>query len=126
MAQEGTLFLDEIGDMPLATQAKLLVAIESGRFRRIGGTAERVADVRVITATNSDLERKVDEGTFRADLYYRLKVFMIDLPPLSERGEDLFLLTDYFLGRFCRKFHKPVPTLLPETRRVMTGYAWAG
>jgi len=126
MAQEGTLFLDEIGDMPLTTQAKLLVALESGRFRRIGGTAERSVDVRVIAATNSDLERKVQEGLFRADLYYRLKVFTIELPPLRDRGEDLFLLADYFLERFCRKFHKPVPKLPPETRRVMAEYPWPG
>ena len=126
MAGEGTLFLDEIGDMPMTTQSKLLVAIESGRFRRIGGTAERTADVRIIAATNSDLERKVQEGTFRADLYYRLKVFTVDLPPLRDRGEDLFLLTDYFLRQFCQKFHKPVPELTPETRRVMARYPWPG
>jgi DNA-binding NtrC family response regulator len=126
MAQEGTLFLDEIGDMPLATQAKLLVAIESGRFRRIGATAERMADVRVVAATNSDLQRKVDQGTFRADLFYRLKVFTIDLPPLRERGDDLFLLTDYFLEQSCRKLHKVVPRIPPDTRELMRRYAWPG
>ena len=126
MAQEGTLFLDEIGDMPLATQAKLLVAIESGRFRRIGATAERLADVRVVAATNSDLQRKVDQGTFRADLFYRLKVFTIDLPPLRDRGGDLFLLTDYFLEQAGRKLHKSVPAILPETRELMSRYAWPG
>jgi len=126
MAGEGTLFLDEIGDMPMATQAKLLVAIESGRFRRIGATAERTVDVRIIAATNSDLERKVQEGTFRADLYYRLKVFTIELPPLRARGEDLFLLTDYFLRQFCQKFHKAVPALAADTRRIMGRYPWPG
>ncbi len=126
MAQEGTLFLDEIGDMPLATQAKLLVAIESGRFRRIGATSERMADVRVVAATNSDLQRKVDQGAFRADLYYRLKVFTIDLPPLRERGEDLTLLTDSFLDQFCRKLHKRVPSVAPQTRELIRRYPWPG
>ena len=126
MAQEGTLFLDEIGDMPMATQSKLLVALESGRFRRIGATAERVADVRVAAATNSDLQRKVDQGIFRADLFYRLKVFMIDLPPLRERGDDIFMLTDYFLRQSCQKLHKPIPALPAETREVMRRYPWPG
>jgi len=116
MAQEGTLFLDEIGDMPLATQSKLLVALESGRFRRIGATAERVADVHVAAATNCDLQRKVDQGAFRADLFYRLKVFTIDLPPLRERGDDIFLLTDYFLRQSCQKMHKIVPAVPADTR----------
>jgi len=125
-AEEGTLFLDEIGDMPLATQAKLLVAIERGRFRRLGATAERVAQVRVMAATNSDLQRKVEQREFRADLFYRLKVFGIELPPLRTRGEDLFLLTDYYLQRFCQKLHKPMPKLPPETREIMQRYAWPG
>jgi len=126
MAHEGTLFLDEIGDMPLATQAKLLVAIETGRFRRLGSTTERVVGLRVMAATNSDLEAKVQKGQFRADLYYRLKGFCIELPPLRARGDDLFMLTDHFIRRFCRKFHKPPVALLPETREFMGRYAWPG
>ncbi len=125
-AHEGTLFLDEIGDMPLTTQAKLLVALERGRFRRLGATAERVASVRVIAATNSDLQAKVDRGDFRADLYYRLKMFAIDLVPLRDRGDDVFLLTDYFVQQFCRKLHKPVPFIPPETQDRMRRYAWPG
>lgn len=126
MADGGTLFLDEIGDMPLATQAKLLVAIESGRFRRLGGTAERMVNVRVTAATNSDLERKVQAGEFRADLYYRLKGFCIELPPLRDRGDDLFLLADHFISHFCRKFHKTPGRLSPEGREVMRRYRWPG
>ena len=126
MADGGTLFLDEIGDMPMNTQAKLLVAIESGRFRRLGGTSERVVDVRVAVATNSDLERKVQQGEFRADLFYRLKGFCIEMPPLRERGDDLFLLADYFADRFSRKFHKPVPELSSQTRELMKRYPWPG
>ena len=126
VADGGTLFLDEIGDMPLTTQAKLLVALERGRFRRLGATAERVASVRVIAATNSDLQAKVDRGDFRADLYYRLKMFAIDLVPLRDRGDDVFLLTDYFVQQFCRKLHKPVPFIPPETQDRMRRYAWPG
>lgn len=125
-AEEGTLFLDEIGDMPLAAQAKLLVAIESGRFRRLGGTNERIANVRVMAATNSDLEEKVQRGEFRADLYYRLKVFCIELPPLRDRGDDLFLLVDHFVERFAQKFHKPPPQIPPETRAAIRRYRWPG
>src|SRR5207245_331585 len=80
MADGGSLFLDEVGDMPLSTQAKLLVAIEGGRFRRLGATSERVVNVRVVAATNTDMERKVRQGEFRADLYFRLKGFCVELP----------------------------------------------
>lgn len=126
MAHEGTLFLDEIGDMPLAMQAKLLVSLEHGRYRRLGATTERIADVRVIAATNSDMDRKVERGEFRADLYYRLKIFTILLAPLREREEDIFLLTDYFVQRFSRKLHKPVPLIPSETRAAMRRYTWPG
>ena len=125
-AQEGTLFLDEIGDMPIGVQAKLLVAIESGRFRRLGGTTERVARVRVMAATNSDLGAKVQRGEFRPDLYYRLKMFCVELPPLRERGDDLFLLAEHFLGQFARKFRKPVPEIPESTRAAMRAYRWPG
>jgi DNA-binding NtrC family response regulator len=125
-AHEGTLFLDEIGDMPLPAQAKLLTAIESGRFRRLGGTAERVCDVQMMAATNSDLRRKVDRGEFREDLFYRLKVFCIELPPLRNRGDDLFLLAEHFIEQFSRKFHKPRPVLSPEARQAVQDYRWPG
>lgn len=126
MAHEGVLFLDEIGDMPLSTQAKLLVAIESGRFRRLGGTAERMVDVQVLAATNSDLLHKISRGEFRKDLYYRLRMFSIELPPLRARGDDLFLLADHFIDKFCQKFHKGVPELPTATRQLMKRYSWPG
>lgn len=125
-AHEGTLFLDEIGDMPLPAQAKLLIAIEGGRFRRLGGTAERLCDVQIMTATNSDLKAKVERGEFREDLFYRLKVFSVELPPLRERGEDRFLLAEHFLEQFSRKFHKPQPRLTPDARREIQEYPWPG
>ncbi len=126
VAHESTLFLDEIGDMPLATQAKLLVAIETGRFRRLGSTTETVVDVRVLAATNSDLEQKVHAGQFREDLYYRLKMFCIEIPPLRARGDDLFLLAEHFIDRFSRKFRKPAPRLAETTRQAMRAYPWPG
>jgi len=126
VAHESTLFLDEIGDLPLATQGKLLVAIETGRFRRLGSTTETVVDVRVIAATNADLERKVEAGQFRADLYYRLKMFCIELPPLRARGDDLFLLAEYFIERSSRKYRKPAPRLAEATRQLMRAYPWPG
>ena len=125
-AREGTLFLDEIGDIPTSTQAKLLTTIESGRLRRLGATAERLVDLRVIAATNTDLGRRVQTGAFRADLYYRLKVFCIELPPLRERGDDILLLAEYFIRRFSRKFHRPTPTLAPETIDLIRRYPWPG
>jgi DNA-binding NtrC family response regulator len=126
IAEEGTLFLDEIGDMPQTTQAKLLVAIESGRFRRIGGTTERVTRVRVMAATNSDLESKVAGDAFRADLYFRLKVFCLELPPLRERGEDIALLANHYLERFRRKFCKHALTFTADARALLRRYHWPG
>jgi len=126
IAHDGTIFLDEIGDMPQSLQAKLLVVIESGRFRRLGGTRERAVDVRVIAATNADLEKKVQVGEFRSDLYFRLKTFDIRLPPLRSRGDDVFLLAEHFIEHYGRKLHKPIPTLPPETREVIRRYHWPG
>ncbi|MFH0980062.1 MAG: sigma-54 dependent transcriptional regulator [Planctomycetota bacterium] len=126
VAHESTLFLDEIGDMPLATQSKLLVAIENGRFRRLGSTTETAVDVRVIAATNADLQQKLEAGQFRADLYYRLKMFCIELPPLRARGDDLFLLAEHFIQRFSRKFRKPAPKLTEATKQLIRTYPWPG
>lgn len=126
IAAEGTLLLDEIGDMPLTMQAKLLVAIESGRFRRLGSTTERSARVRLMAATNSDIESKVARGEFRADLYFRLKVFCLHLPPLRDRGDDVLLLADYFLAQFSRKLRKPGLRFADDARARLLRYHWPG
>jgi DNA-binding NtrC family response regulator len=125
-ASHGTLFLDEIGDMPLSMQAKLLVAIETGRFRRIGATAEQTVDAQVMAATNSDPDEKLKTGQLRTDLYHRLKMFQVKLPPLASRGDDVFLLSDYFLKRFCRELQREVPKLSSDAREAMRLYAWPG
>lgn len=126
IADSGTLFLDEIGDMPLTLQAKLLVAIETGRFRRLGGVSERSVDLRVAAATNSDLELKIKKGTFRADLYYRLQAFSVVLPPLRERGDDLNLLAEHFLEKFSRKFHRSRVKLSKAALQAVRAYSWPG
>lgn len=125
-ANHGTLFLDEIGDMPLAMQAKVLVAIETGRFRRVGAIAEQTVDAQVIAATNSDLEERLKTGRLRRDLYHRLKTFQIKLPRLADRGDDVFLLSDCFLKRFCRELQRDVPRLSSDAREAMRRYAWPG
>lgn len=125
-ASHGTVFLDEIGDMPLAMQAKLLVAVETGRFRRVGATTEQTVDAQVIAATNADLDEKLKTGQLRADLYHRLKTFQITLPPLASRGDDVFVLSDYFLKRFCRELQREVPKLSSDAREAMKRYAWPG
>ncbi|MFP4500974.1 MAG: sigma-54-dependent transcriptional regulator [Candidatus Hydrogenedentota bacterium] len=118
-ADGSTMFLDEIGELPLALQPKLLRVLETGAFRRVGGRAERGVDVRVVAATNRDLEVEVREGRFREDLYYRLNVFPIAVPPLRERPEDVLALAEKFL-RVQRK------RLAPAAQRVVAAYAWPG
>jgi DNA-binding NtrC family response regulator len=125
-ANGGTLLLDEIGDMPLQMQGKLLVAIETGRFRRVGATTEQTVDARILAATNSDLEQKAQAGQFRMDLYHRLKMFQLKLPPLRERIDDLWALSEYFLTQFSLQLQRPVPNLAPETRETMRCYSWPG
>lgn len=105
-AHQGTLFLDEIGEMPLELQAKLLRVLETGTFLKVGETKETKVDVRIIAATNRDLKREVSEHRFREDLRYRLSVFQLRIPSLSERVEDIPLLTDYFVRHFCVKAKK--------------------
>ncbi len=126
VAEEGTLFLDEIGDMPMSTQSKLLVAIESGRFRRLGGTTERSTRARVMAATNSNLEEKIGSGEFRADLFYRLKVFCLQMPALRDRGNDIFTLAEHFLNRFGQKFRKTALTFSDDARSAIRSYHWPG
>jgi len=122
----GTLFLDEIGDMTPATQSKILRVLQEQRFERLGGNETISVDVRIIGATNRNLEQMTTTGQFREDLLYRLNGFMIRLPPLRERMEDLPLLCHYFIHQFAGKLNKPLPTLAPETLERLMGYHWPG
>lgn len=122
----GTIFLDEIGDMPLLTQTKLLRVLQEQHFERVGGNETIQIDVRLIAATNCDLEQLIASGRFRKDLFYRLNVFTIRLPPLRERAEDLPLLVKHFVGRFSREFGKEVQGLALETCNQLRRYAWPG
>lgn len=122
----GTLFLDEIGDMPLLAQVKLLRVLQEKSFERVGGSETLQTDVRVIAASNVDMERRVAEGSFRSDLYFRLNVFTIRIPPLRDRGDDLNLLTDYCIAQACRELRRSVPTVAPETRAALRTYNWPG
>jgi two-component system nitrogen regulation response regulator GlnG len=122
----GTLFLDEIGDMPLALQAKLLRVLQEQAFERLGGSETICTDVRLIAATHRDLKAWSDEGKFRLDLYYRLGVFTIHLPPLRERGEDLPLLVQFYLRRASRDLGREVREVAPEALARLRGYSWPG
>jgi two-component system nitrogen regulation response regulator GlnG len=122
----GTLFLDEIGDMPLALQAKLLRVLQDQSFERVGGNETIRTDVRLVAATHRDLKKWVAEGRFRADLYYRLGVFTIHLPPLRERGEDLPLLVEHYLRHFSRELGREVRQAAPEALERLGNYAWPG
>lgn len=125
-AHRGTLFLDEIGEMDLSLQKKLLRALQEGEFRKVGSEETISVDVRVISATNRDLHRMVEEGEFRADLFYRLKGVIIDLPPLRERREDIPSLVDHFLAEFARTNDRPVPTLEPGAMDLLCRHSWPG
>jgi len=125
-ADGGTLFLDEIGDMSISTQAKVLRVLQEQRFERLGGTQTVHVDVRIIAATNRPLERMIEEKLFREDLYFRLNVIPIFLPPLRERREDIMPLVDFFLRRLCRERGRPAPELAPETVEALQRYAWPG
>ncbi len=125
-ADGGTLFLDEIGDMPLHTQTRLLRVLETGRIERVGAERELRVDVRIVAATNVPLERAVGSGRFRADLYHRISVLRIHLPPLRERKEDIPALVDFFLARFNRKYGKDVRRLTPEAMALLESYLWPG
>jgi PAS domain S-box-containing protein len=126
LADGGTIFLDEIGELPLETQAKLLRVLQEREFDRVGGGAPIKVDVRVIAATNRDLLTAVSEKTFREDLYYRLSVFPIPLPPLRERSEDVPLLVQFLLDRFATKIGKRVDVVSRETMQRLTAYSWPG
>ncbi len=126
LANHGTLLLDEITEMKIELQAKLLRVIEEQRLRRVGGTQEIPLDVRVLAASNRDIERAVKEGKLREDLYYRLGVFAIQMPPLRERTEDIPLLIDSFLNFFAEREHKPTPTMDDECRELLKAHPWPG
>jgi DNA-binding NtrC family response regulator len=126
VAHAGTLFLDEIGELSPFLQAKLLRVLEDQVIRRVGGVRDMQVDVRVIAASNRDLERAVREGHFRQDLYYRLAIISIFIPPLRERKEDVLPLVDFFLDHYNRKFRKSIRGLAEETRRLMLHYDWPG
>src|SRR5881227_71528 len=126
VADRGTLFLDEIAELDVGMQAKLLRALQERRVRRVGGSHEIPVDVRVVAATNRDLRAMVGDGRFRDDLYYRINVLSIDVPPLRERRDDIQVLIDYFLKKHTRNTSRLIKGLTPETRKLMLDYSWPG
>ncbi|MFQ6044838.1 MAG: sigma 54-interacting transcriptional regulator [Gemmatimonadales bacterium] len=126
VADGGTLFLDEIGTLPSDLQAKLLRVLEDKEVRRVGGTKSRTVDLRIIAATNENLEETVTRGSFRQDLYFRISVVTLTLPPLRERGEDVLLIAEALVDRLSRQHELPVPSLGPEIRRQLLAYRWPG
>lgn len=126
LAHEGTVFLDEIGDMPLPLQVKLLRFLQDGRIEPLGGTRSKLVNVRVIAATNKNLEKLMEEGKFREDLYYRLSVVPLEIPPLRERREDIDLLIDYFLNRFSQLYESKPFSISPSAREIFYKYDWPG
>lgn len=122
----GTIFLDEVGDMPLLAQAKILRLLQEQRFERLGGSETIQTDVRILAATNADLDRLVAEGRFRRDLLFRLNVFTIELPPLRDRGDDLDLLIRHFTHVFSETFEKPIQSIAPDVFEVLRAYPWPG
>jgi two-component system response regulator PilR (NtrC family) len=126
VAHEGTIFLDEIGEMSPGMQVKLLRVLQERKFRRVGGTDETEADIRIVAATNRDLRKEVTEGRFREDLYYRINVIPLHLPPLRERREDIALLAQHFLERFASEMGKAIEGFSPEARAALEAYAWPG
>jgi transcriptional regulator with PAS, ATPase and Fis domain len=125
LANGGTIFLDEIGDLSMKTQTKLLRVLQEQEIQRIGSKAPIRVDVRVIAATNKDLKKRIEEMKFRSDLYYRLGVFPITLPPLRERNEDIGSLVDFFLNKYAHIKQKKME-LRPEAMNVLSGYLWPG
>src|SRR5213596_1076041 len=126
LADNGTLFLDEIGEIPLDLQSKLLRVLQEGQFERVGEDRTRTVDVRIIAATNRDLEAEVKAGRFRQDLYYRLSVFPIELPPLRERVEDILVLAQHFVAQSARKLGATVPRLTHANVKELQSYDWPG
>jgi two-component system response regulator PilR (NtrC family) len=125
-AEGGTIFLDEIGEMTTTMQVKLLRVLQDRRFRRLGGTEEVQADIRVVAATNQDLQKLVAEGRFREDLFYRINVIPMHLPPLRERFEDVPLLAEHFLAKYAAQMQKPVRSISQEAVTLLQAYTWPG
>src|SRR6202047_3496182 len=126
LADKGTLFLDEIGDVPAAIQVKLLRVLQDREFERLGGTKTHKVDVRLVAATNRDLRAALEEGTFRGDLYYRLNVVAIDIPPLRDHREDVPALAQFFLEKFARESGKTITGITPEAMTRLMDYHWPG
>ena len=126
LAHKGTIFLDEIGEIPITLQAKLLRVLQEKEIRRIGSTSVHPVDVRVISATNINIEEKIKEGQFRSDLYYRLNLLDISIPPLRERKEDIQELVDYYLTRFACEMGKRIPSVTTEAARILAEHDWPG
>jgi transcriptional regulator with GAF, ATPase, and Fis domain len=125
-AHQGTLFLDEVGEIPVALQARLLRALEEREIQRVGGTHPIAIDVRLVAATHRDLPAAIEDGSFREDLYHRINVFSMTLPPLRERGDDIALLAHHFAAQSARRLHRPVRGLAPEVRAAIVAYDWPG
>ena len=126
LAHRGTLFLDEIGELPLSIQAKLLRVLEERRFERVGGTQSIDVDVRIVVATNRNLQKAIAEKTFREDLYFRISAVPLTIPPLHQRGSDVLLLADHFLNKFSREFGKPGVQLSEDAKQRLQEYRWPG
>src|SRR5262249_31751414 len=126
LADGGTLFLDEVGELPAETQIMLLRVLQDHEFERVGGSGPIRADVRVIEATNRDLQAAVADGAFRADLFYRLNVFPLEVPALRERRTDIPLLVDYFIHRHAKRAGKRIRSMSKETSNLLQSYDWPG
>jgi transcriptional regulator with GAF, ATPase, and Fis domain len=126
LADGGTLFMDEIGDMSLPAQAKVLRALQENKITRVGGDKDIAVDVRVVAATNKDIREEIRQGHFREDLYHRLSVIVLEVPPLSERREDIPQLVDYFLKALCDEYNIPTKSIKPEALMELSGMDWKG
>ena len=126
IANKGTIFLDEVGELPLATQARLLRVLETGEYIRVGGQEIRKTDVRIVAATNINMQKAISEGRFREDLYYRLNTIPIQMPPLRDRGTDILLLFRLFALQMAEKYNLPKITLTDEAKQIMLAYKWPG
>lgn len=126
LAHQGTLFLDEIGDMNIRIQARLLRVLDNFTFRRVGGSKEIQVELRLVAATNKNLELEVERGNFRRDLFHRLQVISVIMPPLRERREDIIPLAEFFLAKFTKRLQKDITTILPETRDILFNYGYPG